>query len=61
MKDIYLMDKTTGELIPAEMAILAFYKTHGALEDWTEYYEETDLEVDRSSISFPDFALAVAI
>lgn len=56
MKEIYLMDKETGELIPASDAIKSFYKTHGALDDWTKYYEETSLYVEGSTIDLPSFA-----
>ena len=56
MKDIYLMDKTTGELIPAMKAIGDFYKTHAYNERWIDYFEETNIEVENSFINKPNFA-----
>ena len=54
MKDVYLMDNDTGELIPAEEAIRSFYKDHGIMEAWTDYYTETGIETE-TEISAPDF------
>lgn len=55
MNDVYLMDKSTGELIPAQEVIKEFYKNHGILESWADYYEETNIIVENSYINFPDF------
>lgn len=55
MKDIYLMNKETGEILPSAQAIHEYYKTHGALEAWTDEWQETNLAVEGSTIPAPDF------
>lgn len=52
--DELVMDKTTGELIPATEAIKIFYQTHGALESWLDNYELTGTEAD-TILTPPDF------
>lgn len=59
MRDIYAMDNETGELIPSEKVIFEFYKTHKWNERWTDFYTVTDIEVDNTSIAFPDFAKTI--
>lgn len=60
MKDEYAMNIFTGELLPCTQAIKEFYKTHGALEAWTEEWKPTGQEAD-SFLSAPDFAGAVSV
>lgn len=55
MKDELVMDRETGELIPATVAISIFYKTHKALEAWTDAYQPTGMEAE-NEISAPDFS-----
>lgn len=59
MNDIYLMNKETGELVPAHVVIKNFYKTHGYMDSWTDEWIETDIEVENSFIPVPDFANAI--
>ena len=54
MKDELVMDNETGELIPATRAISIFYKTHKALESWTDAYTPTGLEATEE-LPPPDF------
>lgn len=61
MRDLYAMSKETGKLVPCEQVIHEFYKTHGALERWTDYWEVTNIEVEGSSLELPDFRKAVRI
>lgn len=59
MKDIYLMKKSTGEIEPATKVIRDFYKTHDALDAWTDEWIETDLEVEDIKIDLPDFTRVI--
>ena len=59
MKDVYLMNKETGEIEPSQKVIAEFYKTHKWNENWTDYWIETDLEVENSKIELPDFTKAI--
>lgn len=61
MYDEYFMNKMTGELLPSGDAIHEFYKTHGALEPWTDEWEPTGLEVSGSFLAAPDFSGALNI
>lgn len=56
MKDELVMNKETGELIPATDAIYIFYtvEKHKALESWLDNYELTGMKADKE-ISKPDF------
>lgn len=54
LHDELVMDKTTGELIPATEAIKIFYQTHKALESWLDNYELTGMEAE-TTITPPDF------
>ena len=59
MRDVYLMNKETGELIPAQIVIRDFYKTHGFWDSWTDEWIETDIEVENSFLPVPDFTKAI--
>lgn len=59
MKDVYLMNKETGEIEPSQKVIAEFYKTHKWNENWTDYWIETELEVENSKIELPDFTKAI--
>ena len=61
MKETYLMDKETGELVPALRTIHEWSQTHAWNDPWTRRYEETDIEIDGTDIGLPDFAGAVAV
>ena len=52
--DELVMNKTTGELIPATEAIKIFYQSHKALESWLDSYELTGMEAE-TIITPPDF------
>ena len=57
MKDVYVVNKLTGELLPAQTAIREFYRDHGILESWTDLYEETEyLLDDGDELPPPDFS-----
>lgn len=43
MLDEYAMNRETGELKPCTQVIREFYKTHGALEAWTDEWEPTGM------------------
>lgn len=55
MKDIYLENKITGELLPSEQVIREFYASHGVLESVFDYFNETKIEVESTRINFPNF------
>ena len=59
MKDVYLMNKTTGEIVPSAQVFKEFYKTHGIFDSVFDEWEETDLHVESSMIEFPDFTEAI--
>lgn len=61
MRDVYLMNKETGELVPSEEVFKEFYKHHGIYDSVFDEWEETLLEVEDSEIDFPDFAEALNI
>lgn len=48
MHDELVMDKLTGELIPATKAIHIYYtvEKHAALDPWTDRYQPTGLDAD---------------
>lgn len=46
MKDVYLMNKETGELVESEKVFKEFYKTHGIKESVFTEWEETNIEAD---------------
>lgn len=55
MKDLYAMNKETGEIEPCTKVIHEFYKTHDCLERWTDYWEVTEIEVEEIELLSPDF------
>lgn len=55
MRDVYLMHKTTGELLPSSIVFKEFYKTHGILESVFDFWEETKFCVENQEIKAPDF------
>lgn len=61
LNDIYLMNKLTGELVPAQQVIKNFYTTHGYKEDVFEFWQETNIEVENSYIAMPDFTKAIKL
>ena len=60
MKDELVMNKNTGELIPATKAIYLFYtvEKHKALESWLDDYEPTGIDAD-NEITAPDFTQSI--
>lgn len=44
-KDVYLMNKKTGELIPSTQVFKEFYKSHGILDSVFNEWQETNLMV----------------
>lgn len=59
MKDVYLMNKETGEIVPSEQVFKEFYKTHGIFDSVFDEWTETEIEVENSNIDLPDFANAI--
>lgn len=61
MKDVYLMNKETGELVPSDIVFKEFYKTHGIKDSVFDEWEETDIEVEDSYVKFPDFTKVINV
>lgn len=62
MKDVYLKNKATGEMVPSEKAIRDYYKTHkSGLDAWTDEWEETNITVEGSHIAAPDFTNCIRV
>lgn len=61
MKDVYLMSKETGELVPSQTVFKEFYKTHGIFDSVFDEWDETNIEVEDSYVEFPDFSKAINI
>lgn len=59
MKDVYLMNKGTGEICPASQVFNDFYKTHGIFDSVFDEWAETDIPVDGSFVAAPDFVQAI--
>lgn len=59
MKDIYLMHKETGEIVPSKQVFKEFYKTHGIYDSVFSEWIETDLLVENSYNELPDFTKAI--
>ena len=57
MKDIYLMNKETGELLPSEQVFKEFYKSRSIYDSVFCEWEETNIEVENTYICFPDFII----
>ena len=55
MKDVYLQNNETGELLPSSTVIQEFYKNHDVLEDWHTEWSETGIET-KDDIDAPDFS-----
>ena len=60
MKDVYLMNKETGEIEPSQKVFKEFYKTHGIFDSVFDEWEETNLEVENSEIEKPDVKFFMA-
>lgn len=61
LNDIYLMNKSTGEILPSQQVFKEFYKTHNIFDSVFDEWEETSLNVDNSYISMPDFTKAIKL
>lgn len=61
MKDVYLMNKETGEIVPSTTVFKEFYKTHGIYDSVFDEWSQTTLEVDDSEIEPPDFTQALRV
>jgi hypothetical protein len=61
LNDIYLMNKSTGELVPSQQVFKEFYKTHNIFDSVFNEWQETNLIVDNSYISPPDFTKAIKL
>jgi hypothetical protein len=59
MQDIYLMNRETGEIKPSAQVFKEFYKDHGIFDSVFDFWQETNLTVDNSTIEFPNFAKAI--
>ena len=61
LNDVYLMNKSTGEIIPSQQVFKEFYKTHNIFDSVFDEWQETNLIVDNSYISTPDFTKAIKL
>ena len=62
LKDIYLMNKETGELAPSNQFFREFYRTHDIYASVFDEWVETKIEVETDDyIAFPDFAKVFTI
>ena len=61
LKDIYLMNKETGELAPSNQFFREFYRTHDIYASVFDEWVETKIEVDDDFIELPDFTKVLAI
>lgn len=61
LNDIYLMNKSTGEIIPSQQVFKEFYKNHNIFDNVFDEWQETSLIVDNSYISPPDFTKAIKL
>lgn len=61
MRDIYLMNKETGEIVPSKDVFREFYKTHGIYDSVFDEWTETRYEVEDSFLELPDFTKVLAI
>ncbi len=61
LNDVYLMNKSTGEIVPSEKVFKEFYKTHGIFDSVFDEWQETDIEVENSYILPPDFTKAIKL
>ena len=61
MRDIYLMNNETGEIVPSKDVFKEFYKTHGIYDSVFDEWTETGIEVEDSDLELPDFTKILAI
>ena len=61
LNDVYLMNKSTGEIVPSQQVFKEFYKTHNIFDSVFDEWQETDINVDNSYISTPDFTKAIKL
>ena len=61
LNDVYLMNKSTGELAPSQQVFKEFYKTHNIFDSVFDEWQETNITVDDSYISSPDFTKAIKL
>ena len=61
LNDIYLMNKLTGELVPSQQVFKEFYKNRNIFDNVFDEWQETNLIVDNSYISPPDFTKAIKL
>ena len=61
LNDIYLMNKLTGEIVPSQQVFKEFYKNHNIFDSVFDEWKETDIIVDDSYISLPDFTKAIKL
>lgn len=54
LKEEYYMNRETGEILTATAAIHDFYKTHGALDRWTDLWIFTG-DYAETTITAPNF------
>ena len=59
LNDVYLMNKSTGEIVPSQQVFKEFYKNHNIFDNVFDEWQETNLIVDNSYISPPDFTKAI--
>ena len=59
MRDIYLMNKETGEIMPSKDVFREFYKNHGIYDSVFDEWVETGIEVEDSDLELPDFTKAI--
>lgn len=58
--DELFMNVETGEVLPGTAAIREFYRSHGALEAWTDIWVPTG-EMSEEILTAPDFASAIRV
>ena len=61
MRDVYLINKETGELMPSEIVFKEFYKTHSIFDNVFDEWKETNMEVENSCVEFPDFSKVISM
>lgn len=61
LNDVYLMKKSTGEIVPSEKVFKEFYKTHNIFDSVFDEWEETNIEVENNYISPPDFTKVIKL
>lgn len=61
LKDVYLMNKATGEIVQSTKVFKEFYKTHGIFDSVFDEWQETNIKVENSYISPPDFTKVIKL